>query len=70
MAQVESNTRDQAMKGNPTRCCPARRGSRPDQSPEARNAGVEVGSAGHGPALTDVIYDLISQQRNIDLDNQ
>ena len=68
MAQVESNTRDQAMKGN---------------LPGAVQQGVVRALTSHQKlatlvlksdrqamsALTDVIYDLISQQRNIDLDS-
>jgi type I restriction enzyme R subunit len=68
MAQVESNTRDQAMKGN---------------LPGAVQQGVVRALTSHQKlatlvlksdrqamaALTDVIYELISQQRNIDLDS-
>lgn len=68
MAQVESNTRDQAMKGN---------------LPGAVQQGVVRALTSHQKlatlvlksdrqamaALTDVIYDLISKQRNIDLDS-
>ncbi len=68
MAQVESNTRDQAMKGN---------------LPGAVQQGVVRALTSHQKlatlvlksdrqamaALTDVIYELISKQRNIDLDS-
>ncbi len=68
MAQVESNTRDQAMKGN---------------LPGAVQQGVVRALTSHQKlatlvlksdrqamsALTDVIYELICNQRNIDLDS-
>ena len=68
VAQVESNMRDQAMKGNLPGA--VQQGVVRALTSHQKLATLVLKSARQAmAALTDVIYDLISKQRNIDLDS-